>query len=97
MGTQSSTIFFKVTFQLQTLHASVFSHSTFNSSNQFFLLLLLSFCLFRSTATAHGVSQAEGPIGAVATSLNPSHSHTGSKSHLQPTPQLIATQGCLTH
>ena len=38
-----------------------------------------------------GVSQARGPIGAVAASLRQSHSNAGSEPHLQPTPQLTAT------
>ena len=36
-------------------------------------------------------SQARAPIGAVATSLHPNHSNTGSEPHLQPTPQVTAT------
>ena len=40
---------------------------------------------------AHGGSQARGPIGAVATGLHRSHNNAGSKSSLQPTPQLTAT------
>ena len=36
-------------------------------------------------------SQARGPIRAVAASLHQSHSNMGSKPHLQPTPQLMAT------
>ena len=43
-----------------------------------------------ATPMAYGGSQARGPIGAVATGLHQSHSNTGSKLHLQPTPQLIA-------
>ena len=41
---------------------------------------------------AHGGSQARGRIGAVAIGLRQSHSNTGSEQHLQPTPQLTATQ-----
>ena len=44
--------------------------------------------LFR--ATSYGSSQAKSPIGAIAASLRHSHSNTGSESHLQPTPQLMA-------
>ena len=40
---------------------------------------------------AHGVSQARGPIGAVATGLRQSHSNAGSEPRLQPIPQLTAT------
>ena len=35
-------------------------------------------------------SQARGPIGAVATGLQQSHSNAGSKLHLRPTAQLTA-------
>ena len=37
---------------------------------------------------AYGGSQARGGIGAVATGLRHSHSNSGSKLCLQPTPQL---------
>ena len=40
---------------------------------------------------AYGVSQAKGLIRAVAACLCQSHSNTGSKPCLQPTPQLTAT------
>ena len=40
---------------------------------------------------AYGGSQARGLSGAVATSLRQSHSNVGSKPHLLPTPQLMAT------
>ena len=36
------------------------------------------------------VSQARGQIGAIATSLQQSHSNAGSELHLQPMPQLMA-------
>jgi len=52
------------------------------------------FCLFAiswAAPTAHGGFQARGRIGAVAASLHQSHSNTGSKPRLQPTPQLTAT------
>ena len=39
---------------------------------------------------AYGGSQARGRIGAVATGLFQIHGSTGSKPHLQPTPQLVA-------
>ena len=56
----------------------------------FFVLILVWFCLFRSTRTACGGSQARGQIGAVATSLHHSHSNMGSKPYLRPTPQCTA-------
>ena len=59
-----------------------------------YLLLLLLFCLFAiswAAPAAYGGSQARGRIGAVAASLNHSHSNAGSETYLQPTPQLTAT------
>ena len=52
--------------------------------------LFVSFSLFRAEPVAYGGSQARGQIGAVAADLRHSlsHSNTGSKSRLQPTPQL---------
>ena len=52
------------------------------------------FCLFAiswATPAAYGGSQARGLIGAIATSLHQGHSNVGSRPHLQPTPQLMAT------
>ena len=51
----------------------------------------LFFLLFRATPVAYGSSQTGGPVRAVATGLCYSHSNAGSKPHLQPTPQLMAT------
>ena len=51
------------------------------------------FCLFAiswATLMAFGGSQARGQIRAVGTGLRHSHSNSGSKPHLQPTPQVIA-------
>ena len=45
---------------------------------------------FRATLTAYGGSQARGQIGAVAADLHHSHSNSGTKLHLRPTPQLTA-------
>ena len=47
--------------------------------------------LFRAALAAYGGSQARGLIRAVAASLCQSHSNSGSKPHLRPTPQLRAT------
>ena len=55
------------------------------------LTLFLFFCLFRAEPTAYGGSQARSLIGAEATGLHHSHSHTRSELHLRPTPQLTAT------
>ena len=46
---------------------------------------------------AYGGPQARGLIGAVAAGLGQSHSNTGSKPSLQPTPQLTGNDGSLTH
>ena len=53
-----------------------------------YFFLFLFFLLFRAAPTAHGSSQARGPIGAVATSLRHSHSNMGSEPRLQTTPEL---------
>ena len=50
------------------------------------------FHLFRAAPVAYGGSQDRGEIGAAAASLHHSHSNTGSEPHLQPAPQLTATQ-----
>ena len=58
------------------------------------MFYLLFFCLFafsRAASAAYGGSQARGPVGVVAAGLHHSHSNAGSKLHLQPTPQLMAT------
>ena len=62
--------------------------------NEFYFFILfyfLSFCLFRAAPAAYGDSQARGPIGAEAAGLHQSHSNVGSKLHLRPTRQLVAT------
>ena len=45
---------------------------------------------FRATREAYGSSQARSRIGDATVGLHHSHSHMGSKLHLQPTPQLMA-------
>ena len=52
--------------------------------------LFFFFGLFRAAPTAYRSSQARGQIRAVVASH--SHSHAKSEPHLQPTPQLTATQ-----
>ena len=59
----------------------------------FFVFCFVLFCLFaisRAAPMAYGGSQARGLIRAVATGLHHSHSNTGSKPRLWPTPQLTA-------
>ena len=53
----------------------------------------LSFFFFfpMVTPAAYGGFQVKGQIGATAASLCHSHSNTGSKPHLWPTTQLVAT------
>ena len=48
------------------------------------------FAFSRAAPTAHGGSQATGRIGATAAGPRHSHSNSGSKPHLRPTPQLTA-------
>ena len=57
----------------------------------FFVCLFVCFVFSRATPEAYGSSQARGLIGAVAYSLGQSHSNSGSKPRLRPTPQLTAT------
>ena len=56
-----------------------------------FLFFFFFFCLSGAAPTAHGVSQARGPIGAAAAGRQ-SLSNVGSEPHLRPTPQPTATQ-----
>ena len=53
---------------------------------------LCFFFFFYSCAYVYGSFQARGCFGTSAASLHHSHSSTGSKLHLTPTPQLRATQ-----
>ena len=58
------------------------------------LFLFFVFCLFAisgAVPVAYGGSQARGRIGAVDAGLHQSHSNSGSKLRLQPTPQFMAT------
>ena len=54
------------------------------------IIIYFSFCFFRATLMAYGSSQARDPIRALAVRLCHSHGNTGSRLHLQPTPQLVA-------
>ena len=54
-------------------------------------LTFLHFCLLRATPMAYEHSQARSPIRAKATGLCHTHSNTGSKPRLQPTPHFTAT------
>ena len=56
-----------------------------------FIYLFSLFVFSRATPVALGVSQARGPVGAVATGLCQRHSNMGSEPLLRPTPQLMAT------
>ena len=56
----------------------------------FFFFFFGLFAILWAAPAAYGSSQARGWIGAVAIGLRQSHSNTGSKLHLQPTPQLTA-------
>ena len=57
-----------------------------------FCFCFLSFLPFLGPLpAAYGGSQDRGQTGAVATGLRQNHSHAGSETRLQPTPQLTAT------
>jgi len=59
-----------------------------------YILGLFFFFFFSVGGGGHSCStwrfQARGPIGATAAGLHHSHNSSGSKPHLQPTPQLMA-------
>ena len=67
------------------------------SRGSFLFLFFFFFCLFRVAPAAYGGSQARGRIRAIYTGLSHSHSKTGSKQCLWPTPQLTAMLDPLTH
>ena len=55
--------------------------------------LFINVCFFfRAAPAAQGSSQARGQIRATAARLHHGHSITGSQPHLQPMPQLLATE-----
>ena len=64
-------------------------YSELSSFHVFFFFFV--FCLFKAAPTAYGGFQSRGLIRATAASLRQSHSNAGSKSHLRPTPQFMAT------
>ena len=57
----------------------------------YFVLILLLLLLLSAAGVAYPSSQARGLIRAAPAGLRYSHSNTGSKPHLQSTPQLTAT------
>ena len=61
----------------------------FGGSFVFFVFVFV--LLFRAGFETYGSSQARDQIGAAAASHSHSHSNAGSKPHLQPTPQFMAT------
>ena len=67
------------------------SHEEQTPPRKSFLFVCFVFLpLSWAAPAAYGGSQARGPIGAVPAGLHQSHSNTGSKPHLRPTPQLTA-------
>ena len=58
----------------------------------FIYLFIYLFVLFRAIPEAYVGSKARGLIRAVAAGLRHSHGNARSEPHLQPTPQLTATQ-----
>ena len=55
------------------------------------------YLLLKATPVAYGSSQARGQVGATPAGLHHSPSNTGSKPHLRPSAQLMATLDPLTH
>ena len=70
-----------------------YSFLSFSFSFSFFLSYFLSFVLLGLHLQRMEFPRLGGRIRAAAASLHHSHSNTGSKPCLQPTPQLTATQG----
>ena len=65
--------------------------TTAENKERFYLFIYFYFFVFsRAEPAAYGDSQPRGPIGAVAASLQHSHSNTRSEQHLWATPQLTA-------
>ena len=62
------------------------THSVVQNFFYFFILIFLSFCLFRAVPVAYEGSLARSPIGVVAASLHHSHSNARSEPDLRPTP-----------
>ena len=56
----------------------------------FFIFIFIFLSSSRTALAACGDSQVRGVIRAVATGLRQGHGNAGSKSCLQPTPQLTA-------
>ena len=52
----------------------------------YLFIYFVFFAISRAALVAYGGSQARGLIGAVAAGLHHSHSNTGSKPRMQPTP-----------
>ena len=75
-------------FSVETLH--IFD-CIYSKVPDFFFFLSFGCCVLRAALLAYGDSQARDLIGAVAAGLCHSHSNTRSETHLQPTPQLMAT------
>ena len=80
-----------VLFEMFCCIHALYLHVLFFFSFCFFVFFCLS-AISWAAPPAYGGSQAMDRIGAVATGLRQSHSNVGSKAHLQPTPQLTATQ-----
>ena len=66
------------------------SHCTTAGTLRVFSIFFFFYLLFRAAHTAYGGSQPRSWFGATAAGLCHSRSNTGSKPHLQPTPQLTA-------
>ena len=58
---------------------------------EFYLFIYLFIVFSKAVPATYGGSQARGLIGAIAVCLYHSHSNSGFKPCLRPTPQLMAT------
>ena len=72
-----------------SLSIDIYALGFFFLTEPFYYLFI---CLLGVAPAAYGSSQARGRIGVVAASLHHSHSNVRFELHLEPTPQLTATQ-----
>ena len=83
------TTFWKLFWIFLTICIEKFVIPSFPHENRKIFIYL--FLLFRGAPAAYGTSQSRSYFGAPPVSLHHRHSSMGSKPHLQPTHQLMAT------
>ena len=77
---------------------SSFHNHVYPNNSIYGILFFFLFFFYNHARSIWKFSGLRGRIRAAAASLHHSHSNTGSESHLQPTPQLMAMPDlCLAH